>query len=220
MRLLAIVAALLVAAAQWASTEHANAATDPSGYWDLQFTGGYSGPCSPTVVVLNGTTMSVSLPCIEVRNLSGAYDKGSGSFSLTGQTDCTGYYDLPFTMSGTVSGGGTTMSGDWDTICLGNVGGTFSGMLTGPLPTATPTRTATLTRTPTPVITMTPTRLPPGTPEEVGGISRDPDLGASQLQAPGGSSGPNAGLIAVAGAMGAFALASGAWYVRKRRVVS
>ena len=228
------------AAFAFGQTDRAAAEADPSGVWDLKFEVTSSLPCAAVVMLEGAETLGIGLSCIPV-SLSGPFDKASGSFDVTGDLLCKGFVVVPFSMSGTVSSDGSTMSGTWSVFCISQTNGTFSGSRTGPLPatatqtvtatsTSSPTTTPTQTETSTPTtsatpsatattVGSTPTGTPTATPSVVAGVSPDADVGA--LPAAGarsrGSGGAALELAIASGAAAVgFALGGAAWYARRR----
>jgi hypothetical protein len=214
-----IAGALLLAVAlpSWAASR-LDASTTPNltGTWTIDFPAPINLTCASSLIKQHGAALAIGIPCPPLVYLgdwfTGSIDKATGNFSVSVMFFCD-YLDVPFTLTGTASPDGNTISGTWYTECFFFSGpGTFSGERTGPATITFEPPTLTSTATPPP------TAIPTPPPAPVGGISRDPSAEAAPAQSTG-SSGASAGLLAfviAATTTGALLLGGSAWYVRRR----
>jgi hypothetical protein len=149
--LILALAALLIGGA-FLLTRSADATTDLTGTWTTDWAGAAGPPpipCSTAAIKQHGSALHVNVYCPPSTKLfSGTYDKGAGTFTVAGVLLCKGFIEVPWTLTGTVTPDGNSISGTWDTLCITPISGTFSGQRAGP---ATVTFTPPVTATPPPV---------------------------------------------------------------------
>lgn len=196
--------------------EPVHASTDLTSSWTFDWNGAPGPspiPCSSAAVKQHSPDLYIYLTCAPGTLFSGSYDKGAGTFTVTTTVLCKGFIETPFTLTGTVSPDGNSISGAWSTLCIYSIVGLYSADRAGPATvtftppaTSTPTGTATATATATATCPCAATHSPTP-PPAVGGAALDASSPANRA----------AQLATIGLAALALALAATAAALRTRR---